>query len=85
MSTEFVLREQNYESKVLINAALQTTIRVSRTRTSSGDRAIFLKVGEQKRIEFSSGKYGDKYTEVVTQIIELLTAALEDPCTLPKM
>lgn len=86
MSSDFILREKTYEASVNIGThGMQTTLRVSRTRTSKGQAAIFLKIGDNKRIEFSNDPeaYGDSYSEVVDNVIQLLTQALEDPCSCP--
>lgn len=87
MSNDFILREKTYKETINIGTTgMLSEIRVSRTRTSAGHAAIFLKLGTNKRIEFSNDKdaYGDNYTEVVKTVVALLTKALEDPCSCPK-
>jgi hypothetical protein len=83
---EFLLKEQTYEEKVVIDEARVVTIRVSRTRTSAGQAAIFLKIGDNKRIELSNDAttYGDAYSNVAAAIVALLTRALDNPCQLPQ-
>jgi hypothetical protein len=88
MSTteEFILKENTYEEEVQIDEARAVVIRVSRTRASSGQAAIFLKIGSNKRIEISNDAtaYGNAYHDVASSIAELLTKAVDDPCALPK-
>jgi hypothetical protein len=83
---EFLLKENTYEEKVEIDEARTVTVRVSRTRTSDGQAAIFLKIGSNKRIEISNDAttYGDAYIDVAGAIVTLLTRALNNPCALPK-
>jgi hypothetical protein len=86
-SEDFLLKQQTYEEEVEIDEARSVTVKVSRTRTSAGQNAIFLKVGAEKRIELSNDAttYGDAYTDVAKAIVNLLTEAMDDPCSLPKM
>ena len=86
MSSDFILRERTFKETINIGTqGMLSEIRVSRTRTSDGHAAIFLKLGTNKRIEFSNDAqaYGDNYTDVVKTVIALLTKALEDPCSCP--
>jgi len=87
MSTaeDFILRERTFLDTVDINRAQLLDIRVSRTRTSKGHAAIFLKIGAEKRIEISREKYGESYLDIATAIVNTLKQALDDPCSLPKM
>lgn len=81
----FLLKEDTYETDVRIDEARAVTVRVSRTRTSAGQAAIFLKVGDNKRIEISNDAktYGDEYVAVVSAIITLLQKAMDNQCQLP--
>jgi hypothetical protein len=83
---EFLLKENTYEDVVEIDEARMVTLRVSRTRTSTGQAAIFLKIGSNKRIEISNDAttYGNAYLDVAGAIVTLLTKALDNPCQLPK-
>ena len=85
-SEEFLLKENTYEEEVRIDEARVVTVRVSRTRTSKGQAAIFLKVGDNKRIEMSNDAttYGNAYGKVAAAISNLLMKAADDPCALPK-
>jgi len=85
-SEEFLLKQNTYEEEVPIDEARTVLIKVSRTRTSDDNAAIFLKIGDNKRVEITNdaNTYGNAYTEVVRSIIDMLTKAVDDPCALPK-
>lgn len=88
MSTteEFILKQNSYEESVEIGACRKTSIKVSRTRTSDGKCAIFLKIGGEKRIELSNDEstYGDEYVKMASTLATLLRQAVDDPCSLPR-
>jgi hypothetical protein len=83
---EFILKQNSYEEEVQVDECRSHTIKVSRTRTSAGHCAIFLKVGDKPRIELSNDAttYGDAYTKMASTIATLLRKAIDDPCSLPR-
>lgn len=85
-SEEFLLKQNSYSKTVEIDEARSVEIKVSRTRTSEGHCSIFLKIGEEKRIEIanSANTYAGAYTEVAIAIANLLKEAIDNPCALPK-
>lgn len=60
-----------------------------RWRKSGGDKGISIVIhhpnnGDTQTIEFKSSDYGDGYEDAARHALELLGAAVNEPCLLPK-